>query len=91
MLNLNQRRKNRYLNHIRNDKDRRLVENQRRMTNKEKQQEKERLKEKKLRIKDKFENNNMGDFQNLYPVPRGVSKYEDDLMDLYDYIYFKKS
>ena len=34
--------------------------------------EKEALKQKKMRIKDKFENNNMGDFQNLYPLKRGV-------------------
>ena len=30
--------------------------------------EREALKEKKLRVKDKFENNNLGDFQNLYPL-----------------------
>jgi len=32
------------------------------------QVEREQLKEKKLRVKDKFENNNLGDFQNLYPL-----------------------
>lgn len=33
----------------------------------------------------------MGDFQNLYPLPKGVSIQQDKLMDLYDQIYFKKS
>eukprot|EP00356_Strombidium_inclinatum_P000691 CAMPEP_0170510566 /NCGR_PEP_ID=MMETSP0208-20121228/65836_1 /TAXON_ID=197538 /ORGANISM="Strombidium inclinatum, Strain S3" /LENGTH=112 /DNA_ID=CAMNT_0010794041 /DNA_START=965 /DNA_END=1303 /DNA_ORIENTATION=+ len=49
--------------------------------------EKEALKEKKMRIKDKFENNNLGDFQNLYPLKRGVCQRDDYLMDKYDHIY----
>lgn len=44
-------------------------------------QEREALKQKKLRIKDKFENNNMGDYQNLYPLKRGVNNHDDRLMD----------
>ena len=40
-----------------------------RMTN----EEKEVMREKKLRLKDKFECNNLGDFQNLYPLKRGVN------------------
>ena len=48
--------------------------------------EREALKQKKLRIKDKFENNNMGDYQNLYPLKRGVTKHDDRLMDQYDLI-----
>ena len=43
--------------------------------------EREALKAKKLRIKDKYENNNMGDYQNLYPLKKGVSKHDDKLMD----------
>lgn len=39
--------------------------------------------------KDKFENSNSGDFQNLYPLPRGVSEEQDRLMDVYDYLYLK--
>lgn len=53
------------------------------------QKEKEALKEKKTRIKDKYENNNLGDFQNLYPLKRGVSVKNDILMDAYDMIYKK--
>jgi len=41
------------------------------------QAEREMVKEKKMRIKDKFENNNLGDFQNLFPLKRGV-RVEDD-------------
>lgn len=33
----------------------------------------------------------MGDFQNLYPIPKGVSQEQDELQNLYDFIYFKKS
>jgi len=61
------------------------------MTNKEKQIEKEALRARNLKIKDKFENNNMGDFQNLYPLPLGVSKEQDELMERYEYLYQKKS
>ena len=31
----------------------------------------------------------MGDYQNLYPIPRGVTPEHDKLMDLYDAIYLK--
>jgi len=91
MLNLSQKRKSRYLNQQRNEKEKRLVEHQRqkREAAKDKQKEKEELKFKKLLQKDAFENNNMGDFQNLYPLPRGYSKAQDQLMDLYDHIYHK--
>jgi len=53
------------------------------------QSDREALKEKKMRIKDKFENNNLGDFQNLYPLKRGVTVKNDILMDSYDMIYRK--
>lgn len=69
----------------------RLVDNHVRMTNKEKQQEKEALRAKNQIIKDKYENSNMGDFQNLYPLPLGVTKEQDKLMELYDHIYLKVS
>lgn len=49
--------------------------------------EREQLREKKLRIKDKYENNNLGDFQNLYPLWRGVRVEDDQLMDRYEKIY----
>ena len=53
------------------------------------QSDREALKEKKMRIKDKFENNNLGDFQNLYPLKRGVTVKNDILMDAYDMMYRK--
>ena len=31
----------------------------------------------------------MGDFQNLFPLPRGVSEEDDELMDTYERIYWK--
>lgn len=49
-------------------------------------EERELLREKKLRIKDKYENSNMGDYQNLYPLKRGVCVKDDALMDKYDFI-----
>lgn len=52
--------------------------------------DREALKAKKTRIKDKWENNNMGDFQNLYPLRRGVTADIDELQDRYEMI-FKKS
>ena len=44
-----------------------------------------------MELKDTYENSNLGDFQNLYPLPKGVSSQQDKLMDLYDSIYLKKS
>ena len=35
------------------------------------------IKAKKTRIKDKWENNNMGDFQNLYPLRKGINQEDD--------------
>ena len=69
---------------IRNEMANRLVGKHRLSQN-----EREVLKEKKMRIKDKYENNNLGDFQNLYPLKRGVTVKNDILMDAYDMIYKK--
>lgn len=44
---------------------------------------------KKLRLKDKFEFNNLGDFQNLYPLRRDLIDRHDELMDKYERIYKK--
>jgi len=52
-------------------------------------EEKEQLRIKKLLSKDKFEQSNMGDFQNLYPLRRGLIQEHDKLMDEYDTIYKK--
>lgn len=76
MLNLTWKRKNRYIKQQKDDMANRLVGKSRQTM-----EEREALKEKKMRIKDKFENNNMGDFQNLYPLKRGVSDKDDRMMD----------
>ena len=72
ILNLSQKRKQAYIRA--DNRSQRLLETQKRMTNKEKQLEKEAQRAKNLLIKDRYENSNMGDFQNLYPLPLGVSK-----------------
>ena len=41
-------------------------------------------------LKDKFENNNMGDFQNLYPLRLGVCEEDDKLMEKYE-LFLRKS
>lgn len=48
--------------------------------------EKLSIREKKLISKDYFENNNMGDFQSLYPLKRGICEKDDILMNKYDLI-----
>ena len=74
------------------EKEKRLVEHawlKRAANFKEKQKEREDNRIQKLQAKDNFENSNMGDYQNLYPIPRGVTREHDKLMDLYDAIYLK--
>ena len=56
---------------------------------KQSQADREALKAKKMRIKDKWETNNMGDFQNLFPLRRGVTADIDRLQDKYDLIFRK--
>ena len=46
--------------------------------------EKERIREKKLRVKDKFEMNNLGNFEFLYPLPSEENEENEMLMDKYD-------
>lgn len=78
LLNLNQKRKNKYLTSIKNEKEKRLVGgDMKKKTTREKQIEKELIKQKNMMIKDKFENNNLGDFQNLFPLPKGISADQD--------------
>ena len=64
------------MNQIKNQKEKHLIE-ARKFTNKEKNLEKEKIKQKNLKDKDSYESNNLGDYQNLYPIPRGVSKKDD--------------
>ena len=56
MLNLGWKRKNRYVTQAKNEMANRLVGKQRMSM-----EERELLRQKKLRIKDKFENNNLGE------------------------------
>ena len=63
MLNLNWRRKNRYINYARKEKQRRLTGMPRATMH-----EKEELRKKKLRIKDKYDLNNLGNFERIYPL-----------------------
>lgn len=84
ILNLSQKRKARYINQAKNEMASRLIGKQR-MT----AEEREALRLKKLRLKDKFEFNNLGDFQNLYPLRRDLMPRHDELMDKYERIYKK--
>lgn len=70
MLNLNWRRKNRYVNNARVEKHRRLTGMPRAS-----KYEQEEIRQKKIRIKDKFELNNLGDYERCYPL------HPDDLKD----------
>ena len=63
MFNLSWRRKNRYINNTRIEKQRRL-QGLPRASN----YEKEETRAKKVRIKDKFELNNLGDYERIYPI-----------------------
>ena len=63
MLNLSWRRKNRYMNNARIEKQRRL-QGLPRASN----YEKEETRQKKIRIKDKFELNNLGNYERIYPL-----------------------
>jgi tubulin polyglutamylase TTLL6/13 len=81
MLNLTRKRKSRYISQQKSDIANRLV-GKSRLT----PEEREVLREKKLRIKDKYENSNMGDFQNLYPLKRGITVKDDLLMEKYEFI-----
>ena len=40
-------------------------------------EEKESLREKKTRIKDKYEFNNLGGYEKLYPLKKGMCKHDD--------------
>lgn len=82
ILNLSWKRKNKYISNLKNDMANRLAGKQRANL-----EEREAQRLKKQKIKDKFEQNNLGDFQNLYPLKRGLIVRHDELMDEYDYIY----
>ena len=86
MLNLNYRRKNRYINNARIEKQRRL-QGLPRASN----YEKEEIRQKKIRIKDKFELNNMGNYERIYPLQPDImrdNEYYTQLQDRYDELIF---
>ena len=75
MLNLSWRRKNRYINNARAEKHKRLT-GVPRATN----QEKEETRQKKIRIKDKFELNNLGNYERIFPLmPEDLADNENNL------------
>ena len=82
MLNLSWRRKNRYINNARIEKQRRL-QGLPRASN----YEKEETRQKKIRIKDKHELNHLGDYERIYPLqPEHLrdNEYNIALQDRYD-------
>lgn len=52
-------------------------------------EEKEMLREKKLKVKDKFEQANLGGYEPLYPLRRGQNLEDDQIMEKYDYLLAK--
>lgn len=72
MLNLSQKRKNKYINQYKQEMHKRLTGQPRASV-----EEREQLRLKKLRIKDKFEINNMGQFTRIYPLmPQDLEQNE---------------
>jgi len=51
--------------------------------------EKESIREKKMKVKDKFEQANLGGYELLYPIKRGVTPEDDQLMDKYEFLLAK--
>lgn len=85
MLNLSWKRKNKYIQQKRLEQQKRVLVGKTKMN----QEEKEQQREKKLKIKDKFEQANLGGYEMLYPLRRGVNTEDDALMDKYDYLLAK--
>lgn len=89
MFNLSWRRKNRYINNTRIEKQRRL-QGLPRASN----YEKEETRAKKVRIKDKFELNNLGGYERIFPIQPNLlrdNEYLIALQDRYDeLIHFSK-
>lgn len=79
ILNLSCARKDKYLEEEQAQRERKQAETNplKRQTANELRKEREDAKVKALFLKDKWENTNMGNFQNLYPLPRGASKEQD--------------
>jgi len=53
------------------------------------QEEKDQQREKKLKLKDKYEQSNLGGYEMLYPIRRGITPEDDSLMDKYEFLLAK--
>ena len=53
-------------------------------------EEKDAIREKKMKMKNKWEMNNLGDFEVVYPLKKGVTVENDELMHKYD-VFIAKS
>jgi hypothetical protein len=47
------------------------------------------MREKKLRIKDRYEQGNLGGYEMLYPLKKGVAPEDDALMEKYEFLLAK--
>lgn len=73
MLNLNWKRKNKYIQQKRLEQQKRVLVGKQKMN----LDEKESIREKKMKVKDKFEQANLGGYEMLYPLKRGVTPEDD--------------
>ena len=85
MLNLNWKRKNKYIQQKRLEQQKRVLVGKQKMN----LDEKESIREKKMKVKDKFEQANLGGYELLYPIKRGVTPEDDQLMDKYEFLLAK--
>ena len=83
ILNLSHKRKQKMLQKEKADKANRLVGRQNAPVSKSSALKKQ------LKAKEHFEDNNLGDFQSLYPLRKGLDKTYDQLMNKYDHILAK--
>ncbi|CDW87803.1 tubulin-tyrosine ligase family protein [Stylonychia lemnae] len=85
MLNLSWKRKNKYIAAKRAEQQKRVLVGKQKVS----QEEREALREKKLRLKDKYETNHLGNYEMLYPLKKGADEYSDQLMEKYDLLLVK--
>ena len=85
ILNLSWKRKNKYIQQKRLEPHKRVLVGKTKLN----QEEKEVQREKKLKVKDKFEQANLGGYEMLYPLKRGANAEDDSLMDKYELLLAK--
>ena len=73
ILNLSWKRKNKYIQQKRLEQQKRVLVGKTKLN----QEEKEVQRDKKLKVKDKFEQANLGGYEMLYPLKRGASAEDD--------------